>query len=93
MALEGNISTVAEAEVFLRGQQQAAEGTAISLNDLHDRVHWTGTKLEVSGTRCLGEHQLDVADSASFPVTLLPLGVWARNRVRWAHASWAALGS
>lgn len=53
------ITDVVEAEVFLRGQQQAAQGTAVLLNDLHDRVQWDGASLEVSGTLCLGERQLD----------------------------------
>ena len=50
---------MAEAEVFLRGQQQAADGTATLLNDLHDRVRWDGARLTVSGTTCLGAHDLE----------------------------------
>lgn len=53
------ITAVAEAEVFMRGVQQAAAGTAVLLNDLHDRVRWNGASLEVSGTACLGERELD----------------------------------
>ena len=53
------ITAVAEAEVFLRGQQQAAAGTAALLNDLHERVRWDGARLTVSGTACLGAHDLE----------------------------------
>jgi len=53
------ITAVAETEVFMRSQQQASAGTATLLNDLHDRVHWNGESLHVSGTACLGERDLD----------------------------------
>ena len=53
------ITAVAEAEVFHRGQQQAADGTATLLNDLHERVRWDGARLTVSGTTCLGAHDLE----------------------------------
>lgn len=53
------ITAVAEAEVFRRGQQQAVEGTTTVLNDLHDRVHWNGETLHVSGTACLGARDLN----------------------------------
>jgi hypothetical protein len=54
-----SITTVAATEVFLRGQQQAAHGTAVMLNDLHDRVSWHGNSLAVSGTACQGGHDLE----------------------------------
>lgn len=53
------VSAVAEAEVFHRARQQAADGTSALLNDLHDRVGWDGRHLTVSGTRCLGARDLE----------------------------------
>ncbi|MQA77708.1 MAG: helix-turn-helix domain-containing protein [Streptosporangiales bacterium] len=53
------IIAMADAEVFLRSQQQAVDGTAALLNDLHDRVRWNGESLTVAGTACLGAHDLE----------------------------------
>ncbi|MFC7621708.1 helix-turn-helix domain-containing protein [Microlunatus sp. GCM10028923] len=53
------VSALADAEVFHRSRQQAAEGTSSLLNDLHERVVWDGRQLTVSGTRCLGAHDLE----------------------------------
>lgn len=53
------ITAVADAEIFLRGQQQVTGGTAALLNDLHERVRWDGRSLIVSGTTCLGTHDLE----------------------------------
>ncbi|GAB3748961.1 helix-turn-helix domain-containing protein [Microlunatus parietis] len=53
------VSAVADAEVFHRARQQAADGTSALLNDLHERVGWDGRQLTVSGTRCLGARDLE----------------------------------
>jgi hypothetical protein len=87
------ITAVAEAEVFLRGRQQAAHGLAVVLNDLHDRVGWDGANLEVSGTACWGRRELDGGGLCLVPSVFVWPGVLVVADGRIAQLAYPCRGA
>lgn len=71
------IADVNDADIFRRGQQLANHGTAHVLNDLHERVGWDGSELQVAGTRCLGSQALDGGGLCLVPSVLSGPRSWS----------------